>query len=374
MYVIVLLLCCLIGFSQGDARSSKIIKALQLKYYDPLLTGLWINWCPLLEPDCVPFIGWWNSANSLEALIEYTKYSGDTSYKWVIGNVFLHTTLAQTKNGYYDDAQWWGIAWVRAYELTGEVKYLDRAKAIFEYIITEAWDSTCGGGLWWSNAKNYKNAITNELFLVFSTLLYSSDGSNPKYSQWAIDEWNWFKNSGMINGQNLINDGLTNTCQNNGQTTWTYNQGVILGGLANLAEITGDTTMITTATNIAKATIAINSPLVYQNRGALNGVLKEPCEDNDDHNNNFCNSDQDQFKGIFVRYLGILTKKLLDPTDKTDFINWISLNANSIWNNDKNGKNLCGLSWVGPNNQEGINSITQTSALDCFNAEELVSS
>ena len=38
----------------------------------------------------------------------------------------------------------------------------------------------------------------------------------------------------------LVNDGLTAGCANNGGTTWTYNQGVILGGLAALHELTGD--------------------------------------------------------------------------------------------------------------------------------------
>ena len=30
----------------------------------------------------------------------------------------------------------------------------------------------------------------------------------------------------MINGDHMINDGLNDSCANNGQPTWTYNQGV----------------------------------------------------------------------------------------------------------------------------------------------------
>ena len=39
----------------------------------------------------------------------------------------------------------------------------------------------------------------------------------------------------MINENLLVNDGLDpRTCTNNGAETWTYNQGVVLGGLVAL--------------------------------------------------------------------------------------------------------------------------------------------
>ena len=47
---------------------------------------------------------------------------------------------------------------------------------------------------------------------------------------WAAKEWAWFKESGMINAGSLVNDGLGRDCKKNGRRTYTYNQGVILGG------------------------------------------------------------------------------------------------------------------------------------------------
>jgi len=64
------------------------------------------------------------------------------------------------------------------------------------------------------------------------------------------------ESSGMINSEYLINDGLTNDCKNNGETTWTYNQGVILGGLHYLYQITGNATLLTIAEKIADAVAA----------------------------------------------------------------------------------------------------------------------
>ena len=82
----------------------------------------------------------------------------------------------------------------------------------------------------------HQNAITNELFLMQAASLYLAT-NNTSYLTWARKEWAWFNASGMINGQWLINDGLSSSCENNGGTTWTYNQGVILGALVRLWQV-----------------------------------------------------------------------------------------------------------------------------------------
>ena len=44
----------------------------------------------------------------------------------------------------------------------------------------------------------------------------------------------------MINSAGLVNDGLTAACANNGQTVWTYNQGLAIGAALELWRATGD--------------------------------------------------------------------------------------------------------------------------------------
>jgi predicted alpha-1,6-mannanase (GH76 family) len=332
---------CFLLAVEADPRASAILGSLQSHYYSQS-SGLWI--APA---------GWWNSGNALEALCEYITYSNDRTFFTVINNVFTHTTFPQTENGFFDDAQWWGIAWVRAYQLTKDTRYLQRAVQIWNYVYHDAWDtSKCGGGVWWNSQKNYKNAVTNELFLVFSSLLYLENTSNTTYRNYAELEWKWFESSGMINAQNLINDGLDGSCKNNRQTTWTYNQGIILGGLYYLQQITSNSTLLSIASNIASAT---ESTLVYSD-----GVLREPCEPN-------CGNDGQQFKGIFMRYLGILLKGL-NGANKTKFSNWITLNADAVWNKARNpSDSTCGLVWNGPTNQPAC-AISQSSCLDCLNA------
>ena len=48
------------------------------------------------------------------------------------------------------------------------------------------------------------------------------------------------QHSGKINADSLINDGLTSSRLNNHGTTWTYNSGVIIGGMTDLYRATGN--------------------------------------------------------------------------------------------------------------------------------------
>ena len=73
-------------------------------------------------------------------------------------------------NKFFDDNAWWALAWIAAYDLTGDGRYLHAAERIFARNVT-GWDETCGGGLWWNTDRKYKNAITNELFLTLAARL-----------------------------------------------------------------------------------------------------------------------------------------------------------------------------------------------------------
>ena len=310
--------------------------AAMQRWYDPA-TGLWRG------------TGWWNSANALTVLIRYIKLTGDASHQGVIGTTF---TAAQRQhagfvNGFYDDNGWWALAWVAAYDLTGDARYLAAAKAIFARN-TAGWDATtCGGGMHWNTKSTYKNAITNELFLTLAALLHQRTPGDQSYLGWAQKAWDWFSASGLIGPDGLVNDGLSPACQNNGGTTWTYNQGVLLGGLAALSEITGDGGFLAQGEAIADAALG---------RLAGGGILAEPCE----APTAGCNSDQAQFKGIFARYLYDLWLQDRQPAYRA----FILANAASLGTHGKNAASQYGLRWAGP--FDHADPARQASALDCL--------
>ena len=232
---------------QYRAWAGEAVGALQ-RWYKPR-TGLWKT------------AGWWNCANALTAVIQHSQRTGEPRYRYVIETTFGRAQRVNPgfSNEYYDDDGWWALAWIAAFDLTGEAKYLDLARTLFAGMAA-GWDDVCGGGLWWTRTKNYKNAIPNELFLLIAGRLHqrtTSPGSRASgYLDWALREWRWFRASGLIGPAGLVNDGLTAGCANNGGTAWTYNQGVIIGGLVVLHEITGDGAYLGQAEAIAAAAAA----------------------------------------------------------------------------------------------------------------------
>lgn len=329
--------------SAGDPlqRAAEGIQTLQ-GWYDPS-TGLYRT------------TGWWNSANAITVLVDYARVSKSTQYNAILENTFhaAQKTNPGFLNKFYDDEGWWALAWVNTYDLTGNRQYLSMAESIFADM-SGGWDSTCGGGIWWSKDRSYKNAIANELFLSVAAHLANRTSPNSgQYRDWADKEWKWFAQSGMINPASLINDGLVtssghtgaSSCANNGQATWSYNQGVVLGGLAELAKINSDPSIRKGAQDIATAAIT------YLTDGQ--GVLHDPCEPK-------CGADGVQFKGIFVRNLVALNAT--QPQAK--YPSFIHANANAIWNDSQGPKFQFGQVWSGP--FDAGNAAIQSSALDAI--------
>ena len=291
---------------------------------------------------------WWQSANALEATIDYMQATGSRAY---VGN--LNRTYLAFHQGdrfldnYYDDDGWWALAWIKAYDLTGDQRYLGQARVIFE-TMTGGWDSTCGGGIWWSTGRTYKNAIANELFLTVAAELHNRTPGDIRYADWARREWAWFSGTGMLTRSGLVIDGLNQCKPVLGSPTWTYNQGVLIGGLIALNGITHARGLLLTARRVAGA--VIRSPVL-----SPHGVLREPCEASS------CDADQTLFKGIFIGNLSQLDSRV----DGAPYQDYLRRNARSVWDKDRQADEF-GLSWSGP--FDGSGTAEQAAALDALTA------
>jgi predicted alpha-1,6-mannanase (GH76 family) len=327
--------------------------------------------------------GWWNAANAVTTLGDYVKIAKTNEYDWVFSNTL---SAAQKRfpgfiNEYYDDEGWWLLAWIGAYQHTHDARYLDAAKFIFQDM-TYGWNGdSCSGGVWWSKDRRNDNAIENELFLSSAAALANETTGSQRavYLGWAKKEWNWFSHSGMINDKHLINDGLDRECKNNNGRVWSYNQGVILGGLVTLYKADHDSSLLVAANAIAKAAITDLSD--------KDGILHDACETDQPRRRRQpapgtieqaapvsaaptprCGGDGTQFKGVFVRNLRILAAA--DPHG-SQYNSFIQKNADSIWSQTSGDSYQLGEAWAAPFGAS--NASTQSSALDVLVAAAAIS-
>ncbi|KAI0998609.1 hypothetical protein K3495_g9587 [Podosphaera aphanis] len=333
---------------RGDPKNDYVSYAIsglnQLNVWYNTSNGLWDK-------------TWWPSANIVTQMADFqeifpSEVSSMTEY------VFPNT-LAQAPakfsgflNDFYDDQLWWALAWIRVFDVTKNITYLETAAKIFDDS-KQVWGQTPCSGLWWDKKHTEVGAVVNELYFTTASKLANRMPSDPSpgyYLEEAMKAFTWFRDSGLINEQNLINNALDlKTCTNDGNYVFSYNQGIILSGLVELTWATNDNQYADLAHTLASAAI-----------GAMTdseGILHEPCE------TGWCNSDMEQFKGIFSRNLHFLYNR--DPTIPEDkailYKDFLQRNANSIWVENR-ADNRLGLVWSGPRGTVTVR--THSSALD----------
>ncbi|KAF9452364.1 glycoside hydrolase family 76 protein [Macrolepiota fuliginosa MF-IS2] len=277
----------------------------------------------------------WTDANTVEDLHNLMLARGSDDFSTIgalstIGRAALaNADWASILNGSNDDAGWivlalWKIADYKSSRGQDPSPYNNAASNIYN-IIAGQWDNTCGGGetainerspVWWSTAHTYKNAITNELFLLTSANGYLRN-NNPTYLDNAQKTWNWLKASGMRNSDGLWNDGLDfNTCQNNGQRS-------------------------------LDATIQ---------RLTNNNILKESC-DNAASGGAVCNQDQ----GLWTKHLQYYLDMANDSTRTAKYSPFLGSQTSAVFHFGTNADNDVGSVWYAPN-QGGSIFTPKTSA------------
>ncbi|GAA4212601.1 glycoside hydrolase family 76 protein [Actinocatenispora rupis] len=341
------------GSGSTDVARARVAADVLMHSYDPVKA-----WWPS---------SWWNSAVALQTIGDYMQRTGDRRYVGQLDNTFEKDKgvfppgvlsgdplLGNFTSRAIDDSEWWGLTWVQAYDLTGNRKYLDMAETIATYAYGY-WDpGTCGGGVWWDAEKTYKNAVTNGLFIRLTAELHNRIPGDRTWLSRATTAWHWFTASGLINSSGLVNDGLTSACASNGQTVWSYNQGLAIGAGMELWRATHDPSVRATALRLADAGItssALND----------NGVLRESC----DPLGSTCDDNAKQFKGVFLRYL----MDVADTTHDPRYTGFVARQAASIWATDRNAGGQLGERWAGATSATSPNTFdwrTQASALSAL--------
>jgi mannan endo-1,6-alpha-mannosidase len=262
---------------------------------------------------------WWESGAAWGAMIEYSHYTGGTTYNNVTYQALTHQlSLSPTSDfnipaeGFdtgNDDQAFWVIAAMSAAEYgfpeppSPLPSWLQVVINAFESFVQRwALDSTtCGGGLRWQFQQsmagwNYKNAISNSLFFQISARLARYTG-NQTYVEWSHRVWNWTISIGIIDNIYNVFDGsdVLLNCTELDHHQWTYNVGAFLYGAAALSNYTNASTIWAQRTaGLLTATATFISPF----RNSTDVLFEAYCELAEN-----CNTDQLSMKAYLVRWM-----------------------------------------------------------------------
>ncbi|MCX7920296.1 MAG: glycoside hydrolase family 76 protein [bacterium] len=325
------------SFSSGQ-KSGKIL--LYNRYADIALDALFNNFWNKSEqyfnahyPDTGKLSGYWTFAQAFDAVldgIERTKSKRDD--KWI--NTLY---LAQDKRGwfveYFDDENWMVLVLIRAYDVTGDKKYLKQAQKIYSDIITNGWDTTCmHGGIWWDRKHTQKATAINAGAVISGSRLYQRT-NEVQYLDFAKQVYAyWFTT--------MVNPTTFQVCDHfepNGKKFWwkfTYNEGLMLGASLELYSVTGDNSYFHQSHSFAKFILDQETIETKYGKVLFDGTNED------------CTGDAQQFKGIAYRYFALLYQQ---DTSNHEYFKFLKSNADAIWHLSRNRKtHLFAVNWAGP--------------------------
>lgn len=343
---------------------------------------------------------WWLSGSAWTAMLDYTVYTNDTTYKQPLLDALsenLGTGLdfgpaEQQSWEANDDQAYWAYGALTAleygFEDVGECvgagtgaqgtcanSWLSIAVNVFQDFV-DRWNAdgaTCGGGLRWQYTLGvkgyyYKNSVTNGGFFQTAARLARYTG-NATYADWAVKIWDWSTAVGLIGPAYNVFDGAsdagTDNCSTMVQDQWSYNVATYLHGAANMYAYNGDNgiseTQVVWSQRVWGLLGAANETFFSPPSGNATGVMYEQkCE-----TTSSCTIDQTSFKSSLARWMA--KTAILMPSEKDAIMNIMSTSAKAAARSctDASGTMLCGMKWWTADGFDGYNDFgSQLSALE----------
>jgi predicted alpha-1,6-mannanase (GH76 family) len=151
---------------------------------------------------------------------------------------------------YYDDNAWMVITFAEAYTLTQERRFLTRAIATMQYVLS-GWDSKLGGGIYWRQDHKSKNTCSNAPTAYAALVLFGLT-KKPTYKEWAERIVDWTQRTLQApNGLYWDNQSIEN--QQIEKTQWTYNTALMIRSHVALSRATGEKRHLDEALRLARA-------------------------------------------------------------------------------------------------------------------------
>lgn len=182
-------------------------------------------------------------------------------------------TAGNGNDKYYDDNAWMVLTFAEAYGLTGERRYLERARETLHFVLS-GWDETLGGGIWWHerHKDGSKNTCANAPAAVGCIMLArfaaTPDERNERLrTALRIVEWT---DRTLQAPDGLYHDNIRAETRRVNHAKLTYNAALMLRAKLGLHRASGDRKFLDQAVRTGKAA----DGLTHQGSGVYRDEIK----------------------------------------------------------------------------------------------------
>ncbi|KAI0013097.1 glycoside hydrolase family 76 protein [Xylariaceae sp. FL0662B] len=307
---------------------------------------------------------WWQAGAAWGAMLDYSHYTGDSSYDEVITQALLSQVgpnfdlMAPLHYGSEgnDDQVFWSFSILDAAERNfpqpddSIPPWLDIAVNAWNTMVPRWNESYCGGGLAWQifesnpNGMTYKNSVANGGFFQLSARLARATG-NDTYLKWAEKVYDWSESVGFVDPDYNVYDGADAktdcSLMTRNNVSFSYTQGIYMYGAAILYNHTdGNKTWGDRTAGLLKAAHTAANTYFSPFENATNIMFEHACEPYGS-----CNTDMKSFKGYLSRFMWATTRMM--PSTLPDVQKLLNVSAVAAAKACSGGEKdtQCGQKW-----------------------------
>src|SRR5690606_26800300 len=153
---------------------------------------------------------------------------------------------------YYDDNVWIGIDLLELYEYTPENWTLQKAKIVWNFIMSGR-DEVLGDGVYWKEGDfSTKNTCSNAPVVVMGVKMYQETQAD-EYLETAKELYSWTKENLQDPADYLYWDNIRTADGSIDKAKYHYNSGQMMQAAVLLYNVTGEQQYLTDAKNLAEA-------------------------------------------------------------------------------------------------------------------------
>jgi len=192
--------------------------------------------------------GYGSYAQAFDALLDGVERTGGQHYRGLIRAYYEGSVARGWLVDFDDDEAWMTLALMRAFDLTGEQLYLDTAETIYKDIMTQ-WDTTCCsphlGGIWWDKKKTAKTTASNAAPALAGVRLAKRSGKS-EYLDFAKQVYAFWMTDMVDQATFAIYDHISPDGQRS-PGVFTHNHGLMIGAALELYAASGEAHYLTEA-------------------------------------------------------------------------------------------------------------------------------